>query len=124
MKYMMLIKHTDDYRGKKPPQALMDAMGEFVGEYVKKGKFLETAGLKSSHRGNKIRLHDGLLTVIDGPFTETKELVGSFAIMDLENDAEALDVATKFMELHRVHWPEFEGESELRPFEEGEPGSE
>jgi hypothetical protein len=44
--------------------------------------------------------------------------------MDLENDAEALDVATKFMELHRLHWPEFEGESELRPFEEGEPGSE
>ncbi len=124
MKYMMLIKHTDDYRGKKPPQALMDAMDEFVGEYVKKGKFLDGAGLKSSHRGKRIRLHDGRLSVIDGPFTETKELVGGFAIMDLEDDAEALDVATKFMELHRLHWPEFEGESELRPFEEGEPGSE
>jgi hypothetical protein len=124
MKYMMLIKHTDDYRGKKPPQALMDAMDEFVGEYVKKGKFLDGAGLKSSHRGKRIRLRDGKLTVIDGPFAETKELVGGYAIMDLENDAEALDVATKFMELHRVHWPEFEGESELRPFEEGEPGSE
>lgn len=124
MKYMMLIKHTDDYRGIKPPQALMDAMGEFVGEYIKQGKFLEGAGLKSSHRGKRIRLHNGKLTVIDGPFAETKELVGGFAIMNLENDAEALEVATKFMELHRLHWPEFEGESELRPFEEGEPGSE
>lgn len=124
MKYMMLIKHTDDYRGKKPPQALMDAMDEFIGGYAKQGKFLDGAGLKSSHRGKRIRLHDGKLTVIDGPFAETKELVGGYAIMDLENDAEALDVATKFMELHRVHWPEFEGESELRPFEEGEPGSE
>jgi hypothetical protein len=124
MKYMMLIKHTDDYRGKKPPQALMDAMDEFIGGYAKQGKFIDGAGLKSSHRGKKIRLQNGKLTVIDGPFAETKELVGGYAIMDLENDAEALDVATKFMELHRVHWPEFEGESELRPFEEGEPGSE
>ena len=124
MKYMMLIKHTDDYRGIKPPQALMDAMGEFVGEYIKKGKFLEGAGLKSSHRGKRIRLRDGDLTVIDGPFTETKELVGGFAIMDLENDEEALVVGKKFMELHQQHWPEFEGESEIRPFEEGEPGSE
>ena len=124
MKYMMLIKHTDDYRGKKPPQGLMDAMDEFIGGYAKQGKFLDGAGLKSSHRGKRIRLHNGTLTVIDGPFTETKELVGGYAIMDLENDAEALDVATKFMELHQKHWPEFEGESEVRPFEEGEPGSE
>ncbi|HEY4305552.1 MAG TPA: YciI family protein [Gemmatimonadaceae bacterium] len=124
MKYMMLIKHTDDYRGIKPPQALMDAMGEFVGEYIKKGKFLEGAGLKASHRGKRIRLHNGDLTVIDGPFAETKELVGGFAIMDLENDEEALVVGTRFMEMHQLHWPEFEGESEIRPFEEGEPGSE
>jgi len=124
MKYMMLIKHTDDYRGKKPPQGLMDAMDEFIGAYAKQGKFIDGAGLKSSHRGKRIRLQNGKLTVIDGPFAETKELVGGYAIMDLENDAEALDVATKFMELHRIHWPEFEGESELRPFEEGEPGSE
>ena len=124
MIYMMLIKHTGAYRGKKPPQALMDAMGEFVGENIKKGKFLEGAGLKSSHRGKRIRLHDGKMSIIDGPFAETKELVGGFAIMDLENAAAALEVATKFMDLHRIHWPEFEGESELRPFEEGEPGSE
>jgi hypothetical protein len=124
MKYMMLIKHTDDYRGKKPPQGLMDAMDEFIGGYAKQGKFLDGAGLKSSHRGKRIRLHNGNLTVIDGPFTETKELVGGYAIMDLEDDQEALDVAKKFMELHQKYWPEFEGESEVRPFEEGEPGSE
>ena len=124
MKYMMLIKHTDDYRGKRPPQALMDAMDEFIGGYAAQGKFLDGAGLKSSHRGKRVRLHDGQLTVIDGPFAETKELVGGFAIMDFDSDEEAFDAATKFMELHRLHWPEFEGESEVRPFEEGEPGSE
>jgi hypothetical protein len=124
MRYMMFIKHTEDYRGKTIPPALIDAMGEFVGEYTRKGKFIDGAGLKSSHKGKKIQLRGGQLRVVDGPFTESKELVGGYAIVDVESDREALDLATRFMELHRIHWPEFEGESELRPIETGEPGSE
>ena len=124
MRYMMLIKHTEDYRGKPIPPGLIEAMGDFIGEYAKQGKFVEGSGLKSSHKGKRIRLRGGKLQVIDGPFTETKELVGGYAIFDLESDKEALEIATKFMELHRVHWPEFEGESELRPIETGAPGSE
>ncbi|HEX6573712.1 MAG TPA: YciI family protein [Gemmatimonadaceae bacterium] len=124
MRYMMMIKHSDDYRGKKVPQALMDAMGEFVGEYMKKGIFIDGNGLKSTHKGKRVQLHDGKLRVIDGPFTESKEIVGGYAIVDVPSDEEALDLAVKFMELHRIHWPEFEGESELRPIETGEPGSE
>ena len=124
MRYMMFIKHTEDYRGKTIPPALIEAMGEFVGEYTKKGKFIDGAGLKSSHKGKRVRLRGGRLDVIDGPFTETKELVGGYAIVDAESDAEALEIAKQFMELHRIHWPEFEGESEVRPFETGEPGSE
>lgn len=124
MRYMMLIKHTDDYRGIKPPPGLIEAMGEFIGEYIKTGKFIDGNGLKSTHAGKRIQLKDGKLRVIDGPFTESKEIVGGYAIMELESDKEALDVATKFMELHRIHWPEFEGESELRPIQTGEPGSE
>jgi len=124
MRYMMFIKHTEDYRGKEIPPGLIEAMGEFIGEYSKQGKFIDGAGLKSSHAGKKIQLRDGQIRVVDGPFTESKELVGGYAIVDVESDAEALDIAMKFMELHRVHWPEFEGESELRPFETGAPGSE
>ena len=124
MRYMMFIKHTEDYRGKPIPPGLIDAMGEFIGEYSKQGKFIDGAGLKSSHKGKRVQLRDKELTVIDGPFTESKELVGGYAIFDCESDGEALEIAKKFMELHRVHWPEFEGESELRPFEMGEPGSE
>jgi hypothetical protein len=124
MRYMMLIKHTDDYRGKTIPPGLMQAMDEFVGENMKKGRFIDGAGLKSSHKGKKVQLHKGQLRVIDGPFTESKELVGGYAIVEVESDEEALELATQFMELHRIHWPEFEGESELRPFETGAPGSE
>ena len=124
MRYMMFIKHTEDYRGKPIPPALIDAMGEFVGEYTKQGKFIDGAGLKSSHKGKKVQLRGGQLRVVDGPFTESKELVGGYAIVDVESDQEALDIATRFMELHRIHWPEFNGESELRPIETGDPGSE
>jgi hypothetical protein len=102
----------------------MTAMGEFIDDYAKKGKFIDGAGLKSSHKGKRVRLSNGKLTVIDGPFTETKELVGGYSIIEAETEAEALDIATKFMELHRIHWPEFEGEAEMRPFETGMPGSE
>jgi hypothetical protein len=124
MRYMMLIKHTEDYRNKTIPPGLMEAMGEFVGDYMKQGKIVDTNGLKSSHKGKKVRLSGGQLQIIDGPFTESKEIVGGYAIVDVESDEEALDLAKKFMELHRIHWPEFEGESELRPVETGEPGSE
>jgi hypothetical protein len=124
MRYMMLIKHTDDYRGKTIPPGLMQAMDEFVGDNMKKGRFIDGAGLKSSHKGKKVQLHGGQLRVVDGPFTESKELVGGYAIVEVESDEEALELAKEFMELHRIHWPEFEGESELRPFETGAPGSE
>jgi hypothetical protein len=121
---MMLIKHTEDYRGRTIPTGLMEAMGKFVGDNMKKGRIIDTNGLKSSHAGKKVQLRQGKLRVIDGPFTESKEIVGGYAIMEFDSDEEALDVATEFMELHRVHWPEFEGECELRPVETGEPGSE
>jgi hypothetical protein len=124
MRYMMFIKHTEDYRGKTVPPALLEAMGEFVGENMKKGKFIDGAGLKSSHKGKKVQLRGGQLRVVDGPFTESKELIGGYAIVEVESEREALDIATQFMELHRIHWPEFNGESELRPFETGAPGSE
>jgi hypothetical protein len=121
---MMFVKHTEDYRGKTVPPALLEAMGEFVGENMKKGKFIDGAGLKSSHKGKKVQLRGGQLRVVDGPFTESKELIGGYAIVEVESEREALDIATQFMELHRIHWPEFNGESELRPFETGAPGSE
>lgn len=123
MRYVMLIKHTEDYRGKTIPAGLMKAMDQFVGENIKNGKIIETNGLKSSHEGKKVQLKGGKLHVVDGPFTESKEIVGGYAMVEAESDQEALDLATRFMELHRIHWPEFEGESELRPVETGGPSA-
>ena len=118
MKYMMFIKHAESFRGQKIPQGLMDAMGEFVQKGFTSGVLKETSGLKATKEGSRIRLESGKLKVTDGPFTEAKEVVGGFAIVDVKSRQEALDLATQFMEIHRVQWPEFVGECEVRPFDD------
>ena len=117
MKYLMLIKHTEKYRNEEIPQALMQAMGEFVTKGFESGVLKDTAGLRPTAEGFRVRLSKGQLKVTDGPFTEAKEVIGGYAMVELGSREEALEVAREFMELHRLHWPEFEGESEVRPVE-------
>jgi len=118
MKYLMLIKHSESYRSQPIPQALMDAMGEFVAAGFKSGVLKDTAGLKSTAEGFRVRSSGGKLKVTDGPFTEAKEVVGGYALVEVQSKEQALDVARQFMELHRVHWPSFDGECEARPLED------
>jgi hypothetical protein len=120
MKYLTFIRHPESYRQSPPPQALMEAMGKFVEKSFKDGTLVDTGGLLPSKEGVRVRLSRGKITVTDGPFTESKEVIGGWAILRTESRAEAIRVATEFMELHRKYWPEFEGESEVRPmFEPG-----
>jgi len=118
MKYLMLITHTESYGGEAIPQPLMDAMGEFVAEGFKSGILKDTAGLKPTADGFRVRSSGNRLKVSDGPFTEAKEVVGGYALVEVASREEALEFARRFMELHRVHWPAFEGESEVRPLED------
>jgi len=78
---------------------------------------IDTAGLQPTKKGKRVRLNGGKITVLDGPFTETKEVVGGYALVEAKSDAEALALATRFMDLHRIHWPAFNGECEVRPLE-------
>jgi hypothetical protein len=123
MRYMMFIKHTEDYRIETVPQSLFGAMGEFVGEAMKNGSIIDTAGLQPTAKGKRVRLAAGKITVIDGPFTETKEVVGGYALVEAKTYEEAMTLATRFMDLHRIHWPAFQGECEVRPLENMEPPS-
>jgi hypothetical protein len=118
MRYMMFIKHTEDYRPADVPASLHEAMGTFIEESAKNGNFVGGAGLQPSSAGARVRLTRGKITVTDGPFTESKELVGGYAIIDAKTRDEAMTLARQFMELHQKHWPAFEGECEVRPFEE------
>ena len=115
MKYLSFIRSSESYRSSQPPPALMEAMGKFVEKSLKDGTLVDTGGLLPSRDGVRVRLENGKITVTDGPFSESKEIIGGWAILQTDSRAEAIRIATEFMELHRKHWPGFEGESEVRP---------
>ena len=115
MKYLCFVRHSEKYRESGPPAALMEAMGKFVQQSMKDGTLVDTGGLLPSKDGVRVRLTGGKIVVTDGPFIESKEIIGGWAILKTDSKAEALRIATEFMDLHRRHWPGFEGESEVRP---------
>ena len=114
MKYLSFIRSSESLRTTPPPAALMEAMGRFIATCQNDGTLVSTGGLLPSAEGVRIRLAGGTLTVTDGPFSEAKEVIGGWAILQGTRE-QVMRVATEFMELHRKHWPEFEGESEIRP---------
>jgi hypothetical protein len=115
MKYLTFIRHSESYRESPPPPELMEAMGKFVEKSLRDGTLVDTGGLLPSKDGVRVRLAKGTITVTDGPFTESKEIIGGWAILQTDSKAEAVRIATEFMELHQKYWPGFEGESEVRP---------
>lgn len=115
MKYLTFLRSAESHRKNPPPAALMRAMEQFVAKSRKDGSLVDTGGLLPSEHGARVRLEDGKISVTDGPFAETKEVIGGFAVISAETKADAVRIATEFMELHRTHWPGFEGESEIRP---------
>ncbi len=120
MKYLTFIRHAESYRDAGPPPALMEAMGRFVQQSLQDGSLVDTGGLLPSKDGFRLRLSKGVISTTDGPFTETKEVIGGWAILQADSRSEALRIAKEFLELHRRHWPQFEGEVEVRPmFEPG-----
>ena len=118
MRYMMFIKHTQDYNHADVPPSLFEEMGKFIEKSAKNGNFVSGAGLQPASTGTHVRLQGGKITVTDGPFVESKEIVGGYAIIEAKTREEALALARRFMELHLKHWPTFEGECEMRPLEE------
>jgi len=112
MKFMMLVRHSEN--SGQPPQELMEAIGKLGEEAVKAGTMIATGGLAPTAQSTKVRISGGQIQVIDGPFTESKEVIGGYAQFELPSKEAALKGAMEFMELHRKHWPQWEGETEIR----------
>lgn len=112
MRFMMLVKHGEI--SGPPPQELMDALGKLGEEAQKAGTMVVSGGLAPTAASTTVRISHGKLSTTDGPFTEAKEIVGGFAILDLKSKQEAIEGAQRFMELHRQHWPGWEGATEVR----------
>ena len=112
MKFMMIVKSAE--RSGFPPKELMDAIDHLSQDTAKAGTMIGGGGLGPTALGARVRLSDGKVTVIDGPFTEAKEIIGGYAQFELNSKQQAIDSAVTFMELHKKHWPGWEGETEIR----------
>ena len=116
MRFMALLRSGPAGPGGPPPQALMEAMGDFVQEGFASGVLVDTGGLRA--KGARVRLSGGKVRVTDGPYAEAKEIIGGYAVLECPSQEEAVAVAVRLMELHHRHWPEWEGESEVRPLDQ------
>ena len=112
MRFMMIVKSAEN--SGPPPKAMIDAMAKIAEEATKSGEMIESGGLASTATGARVQLSGGKLTVTDGPFTEAKEVFGGYAIFELKSKKEAVERAVAFMELHKQHWPGWQGETEIR----------
>ncbi|MEV7686442.1 YciI family protein [Streptomyces bungoensis] len=104
-RYLSLVRIDESSTpAEGPSEQLMQRMGELIEEVTKAGVMLDTAGLTPSAQGTRVRWEGGTLSVTDGPFTETKEVIGGYAIMQCKDKAEALEWAKRFVQVHEDFW--------------------
>src|SRR4030081_1484225 len=114
MRFMYIVTHPGP-PGNPTPE-LMEAMHKLADREIKAGRMLDSGGLMPVATGAQVRIADGKLSVIDGPFVEAKEVIGGYAIFELRDKEEAVAAAVEFMELHKDHMPGWEGTCEVRSF--------
>jgi hypothetical protein len=112
MPYFSIIRAAE-HQG-VPPAELMKAMDVYVAKNLQQGTVVSTGGLAPSAAGVRVRIQGGTLKVTDGPFAESKEVIGGYAVIAAKTREEAIRATTEFMQLHLDHWPGWEGECELR----------
>jgi hypothetical protein len=106
MRFLSIYKCVE--KNVPPTAEEMARMGRLIEEMVKAGVLLGTEGCLPSIKGARVRLSSGKLSVTDGPFAETKEVVGGFALLQVKSKEEAVKVAKRFLEVAG------DGECELR----------
>ncbi|MBA4012813.1 MAG: hypothetical protein C0481_13180 [Phenylobacterium sp.] len=111
MRFMFFITsaHTSP-----PTPELIEAMDKLANEEIKAGRMIDTGGLMPLVTGARVTLKQGKVALIDGPFIEAKEMVGGYAIFEMQNKEEAVASAMNFMQLHADHMPGWEGTCEVR----------
>jgi len=114
MRFLPMVK-MNEAKMTTTPKAMIDAMNAMVEEAAKDGcVMVQGVGLLPTSSGMRARLAGGRLTLTDGPFTEAKEVVGGYAIFECASKAQMRKWTERFMELHKLHMPGWEGECEVR----------
>ena len=112
MRFMMIVKASKDSEaGKMPSEELLTSMGKYNEELMKAGALVDLSGLHPSSKGARIKFSGGKRTVIDGPFAETKDLIGGYWIIEVKSKAEAIEWAKR---APAPHGERADGEIELR----------
>lgn len=119
MRFISMIR-VDEKTGQKPSERLMNEMGKLVEEMTRTGALVSTAGLRPSKEGVRVRSRFGRLSTTEGPFTESKEVIGGYAILEAPSLKEAIGLTERFL---RVHGEEWDVECELRPLDGPEFGA-
>ena len=116
MRFMMIHKANANTESMgPPPPELMAALGQLIGEFMAAGKLVSSEGLMPSAMGARVDVGGGKTVVRDGPFAEAKELIGGFAIIDVADKTEAVEIARRWMQIHAdVLGPDYRGSGEVR----------
>ena len=120
MRYLSMIR-IDERAATPPTETLMEDMGKLIEEMTKEGKLVRTAGLRPTAEGFRVRLRGGKLSRTDGPFTEAKEVIGGYAVLEADSKEEAIELTERFLRVHGDGW---ELECEVRPLDGPEFGAE
>lgn len=113
MKYLSMVR-INEKAGVTVTQKLMDDMGKLMDELTRSGQLVSTAGLRPTSEGVRVRQRHGKQSMTEGPFVETKEVVGGFAILEAKDMAEAIALTKRFL---KVHGDEWDVECEVRRME-------
>jgi len=103
---------VNENAGTRPSAKMMEEMGKLMEQATREGWLVSTEGLRPTAEGRRVRQRHGVISTTDGPFTETKEVIGGFAIVEAKSLDEAIEYTKRFL---RVHGPEWDIECEVRP---------
>jgi len=103
MRFLSMIR-IDENSGVAPSEQLMSDMGKLIEEMTREGVLISTAGLRPTAEGVRVRLRGGKLSTVDGPFSETKEVIGGFAILETGSMKEAIEQTKRFLRIHGNEW--------------------
>ena len=120
MRFLSMIR-IDEHGGQVPSEQLMNDMGKLIEEMTREGVLIRTAGLRPTAEGVRVRLRGGKLSTVDGPFMETKEVIGGFAILEAASMKDAVELTKRFLKIHGDEW---DIECEVRQLDGPDFGSE
>lgn len=120
MRFVSFIRSEEPNPAGAPPPELFQAVADLAQEMSVSGTLVDVGGLLPSSAGAIVSLVDDRISAVDGPFTEAKELIGGFAMLDVRSREEAVELARRMLRLHQRHWPGWTGSIELRQVEDAD----